>query len=183
MSRYKHRGARVDLSGAPAASARRAQRVSQRVSWNSAIVGVGLALGGLGVYVAVRGSPVAPEVADALPDSSGDVRLSAFQFDDGQARFFRYSSADGRSLRFFVVRSADGIIRAAFDTCDVCSREGKGYRQVRDTMVCNYCGRTVRSVDVNVARGGCNPVPLDRVVHDGQVILTGVALKAGMVHF
>jgi len=121
------------------------------------------------------------EIVAAGP--AGDVRLDAAQFDDGQARFYRHASAGGREFRFFVLKSADGVIRAAFDTCDVCYRERKGYRQVGDMMVCNNCGKSFRSVDINVLQGGCNPVPLDRVVQNGQVVLAAAALQAGAFYF
>lgn len=123
------------------------------------------------------------EVARPAAATGDDVRLDAAQFEDGKARFFTYTTAANKDIRFFVLKSSDGVVRAAFDTCDVCYRARKGYRQAGDTMVCNNCGQVFRSVDVNVLHGGCNPVPLDRTVHGGQVVLTAAALQAGISYF
>jgi len=132
--------------------------------------------------VTARQTPSAHwDVVAATPD--GEVRFEAAQFDDGQARFFEYVGAAGRQIRFFVLRSGDGVIRAAFDTCDVCYRARKGYRQEGDVMVCNNCGQTFRSVDVNVLQGGCNPVPLERAVGNGLVVLTAAAIESGAAYF
>ena len=134
------------------------------------------------VFVATRGSGVGP-AGPTVAAAGTDVRLDVAQFADGRAHFFHYTTAANKDIRFFVVKSSDGVVRAAFDTCDVCYRKRKGYRQVGDTMVCNSCGQVFRSVDINVLQGGCNPVPLDRTVQGGQVVLTAAALEAGTFYF
>lgn len=115
--------------------------------------------------------------------SGEDITMPAAQFDDGVARFFTYRSASGSTVRFFVMKSADGVIRAAFDACDTCYRERRGYRQSGDVMVCINCNQTFRSTDINVLKGGCNPAPLDRTVADGRVVLSAASLEAGAGYF
>ena len=180
MSKQKHGDERRDRKRDQFAAP---PEPSRRLPWNVVIAAAGLILVGVVVYVAALGRSAARVGEMAEPAFSGDVSLNAAQFDDGQARFYRHATAEGKEVRFFVLRSADGVIRAAFDTCDVCYRERKGYRQVGDAMVCNNCGKAFRSVDINVLQGGCNPVPLDRAVVDGQVVLTAKALQAGMSYF
>ena len=172
---HEHRERKRDRFAAP-------PQPSKRLSWNVVIAAAGLILVGVVVYVAALGRSAAGTAEMTEPAVNGDVSLNAALFDDGQARFYRYATAD-EEIRFFVLKSSDGVIRAAFDTCDVCYRERKGYRQVGDAMVCNNCGRSFRSVDINVLQGGCNPVPLDRAVVDGQVVLTAKALQAGVFYF
>jgi uncharacterized membrane protein len=152
-------------------------------SWTAAIAVAGLVLASPVIYVTATRQAGASPADEAVVAVQGDVRLDVAQFDDGQARFYRHTNAAGKEIRFFVLRSSDGVIRAAFDTCDVCYRERKGYRQTGDTMVCNNCNQVFRSVDINVLQGGCNPVPLDRIVHNGQVVLTAAALGAGTFYF
>ncbi|MHB8111513.1 MAG: Fe-S-containing protein, partial [Syntrophorhabdaceae bacterium] len=65
----------------------------------------------------------------------------------------------------------DGVIRAAFDTCVVCWREGKGYKQKDDTMVCNNCGKRFKTTKINEVTGGCNPAPLARKTENGQILI------------
>jgi uncharacterized membrane protein len=150
--------------------------------WTAAIIAAGVVLVGL-IYVVATREVGAGTVASAVAAVGSDVRLDVAQFDDGQAHFYRHTNAAGKEIRFFVLRSSDGVIRAAFDTCDVCYRARRGYRQVGDTMVCNNCDQVFRSVDINVLQGGCNPVPLDRIVQNGQVVLTAAALDAGVFYF
>ena len=100
------------------------------------------------------------------------VDFPAAIFNDGIARHFEYRHND-ITVRYFILKSSDGVIRAAFDACDVCWPAGKGYYQDDDTMVCRNCGRRFASVLVNEVKGGCNPAPLTReVVGDKLVIHT-----------
>jgi uncharacterized membrane protein len=119
----------------------------------------------------------------AAPGAGSDVALPVADFADGQAKFYRYTTPEGRDVRFFVMRSADGVIRAAFDTCDVCYQKRKGYRQEGDVMVCNNCGQRFHSTNINEVRGGCNPAPLDRVVQGDRVVIGAAALAGGSWYF
>jgi uncharacterized membrane protein len=118
-----------------------------------------------------------------IAGTGADVTLPVATFADGQARFFRYTTAAGREVRFFVMKSADGVLRAAFDACDTCYRDRLGYHQQGDVMVCNKCGRTFRSVDINVLQGGCNPAPLERSVVGDQIVLKAASIEAGVSYF
>lgn len=100
----------------------------------------------------------------------GEVRIPLNKVNDGKAHHFVYKS-DGKEIQFFVVKSRDGVIRAAFDACDVCFPAKKGYTQDGDYMICNNCGRRFHTSQVNVVEGGCNPAPLKRAnVGDNLVI-------------
>jgi uncharacterized membrane protein len=92
-------------------------------------------------------------------------------FEDGRARHFQMDTDKGISIKYFVIRSSDGVLRAAFDACDVCWPAGKGYYQEGDYMVCRNCGKKFVSIKVNEVKGGCNPASLNRqVVGDNLVI-------------
>jgi len=112
----------------------------------------------------------------------GSIRLSATQTGD-QARFYAFAGSDGKTISFFVLRSSDGVIRAAFDACDVCYPAHKGYSQDDDEMVCNNCGSRFSSVRINDVSGGCNPAPLERSVQGDEVIIQAAALEAGSRYF
>ncbi len=89
--------------------------------------------------------------ATAIAPSATDSTSVAFPvslFDDGKARHFEYVDGN-RSIRYFILKSSDGVIRAAFDACDVCWPAGKGYYQEGDHMVCRNCGRRFASVLFN----------------------------------
>jgi len=103
-------------------------------------------------------------------------------FEDGMARHYEYS-ADGITIRYFILKSADGVIRAAFDACDVCWPSGKGYYQEGDEMICRNCGRRFSSNRINEVKGGCNPAPLNRRVENDQLIINVADIMEGKSYF
>ena len=114
-----------------------------------------------------------------IKDVDGRIEIPLKKVDDGKAHYFQYEG-DTASVRFFVVKSRDGVIRAAFDACDVCFSAQKGYSQDGDFMICNNCGRRFHSSRINVVEGGCNPAPLRRqVVGDTLVIQVSDVVPGG----
>jgi uncharacterized membrane protein len=136
-----------------------------------AIVCAVLIVGGGIYYAGYDRSETAP-VAGALTheNNATQVSLPASLFEDGKARHFQHVAGEF-NIKYFVLKSSDGIIRAAFDACDVCWPAGKGYYQEGDYMVCRNCGRKFASVLVNEVKGGCNPAPLNRSVENGKVVI------------
>ena len=114
---------------------------------------------------------VAPSRPANPPERQVVILIADLQ--DGKAKFFDYTTAGKAQMRFFAIRSSDGVYRAALDACDVCYREKKGYTQDGDDMVCKKCGQRFHSSLVNDITGGCNPVAIARsVVGDKLVIKT-----------
>lgn len=105
------------------------------------------------------------------PGSRDSVTFPVERFKDGKAGHYQYKTNDGITIKYFIIKSSDGVIRAAFDACDVCWPAGKGYYQQGDFMVCRNCGRRFASVLVNEVKGGCNPAPLPRHVVDGKLVI------------
>lgn len=131
-----------------------------------------------------RASATEGAQAHAVTAGGGsDVAVDAAPLADGQARFFTYAARDGRQVRFFVVKSTDGVVRAAVDACDVCFRERRGYRQEGTSMVCNNCNKAFPTDRVNEVKGGCNPVPLERELRNGSLVITSAALEQGASYF
>ncbi len=112
----------------------------------------------------------------------GAVRLPLSTFDDQKAHFYTYMH-EGRSIEFFVLKSKDGVVRAAFNACDVCFQSKKGYRQEGDEMVCNNCGNRFPSNKINELRGGCNPSPLDRIVEGDTLVILVEDIIEGQIYF
>ncbi len=121
--------------------------------------------------------------APGVGSAAKEVIHPANLFDDGKARYFTHRTADGVTIRYFVIKSSDGVIRAAFDTCDVCWREGKGYVQKEDFMVCKNCGRRFKSTRINDVTGGCNPAALARKIENGKVVISTRDLAEGRMYF
>ena len=152
------------------------------LSGNALVIAGGLVLVAAVLFATRSQSPSAEPFA-SVGERGGDLSFPVSDFADGQARFFKYASARGKELRFFVMRSADGVTRAAFDTCDVCFRERRGYRQSGDSMICNNCGQAFRSTSINEVKGGCNPAPLDGVIEGDRIVLRAAALEQGAFYF
>lgn len=152
---------------------------------------IGIIVGaiGIGFYIADQSRPSdSPSASTEVPNpSTGAVTTTEVSypldlFADGQAKHFEYA-ANGMTIRYFILKSADGIVRAAFDACDVCWRSGKGYFQDGDDMVCRNCGRRFASVLVNEVQGGCNPAPLQRVVKGDQLVIQVNDILQGQRYF
>jgi uncharacterized membrane protein len=142
-----------------------------------------LIVGG-GIYFAgYDRSQTAPAASSfTSEDNASQVRLPASLFEDGKARHFLHVAGEF-NIKYFVLKSSDGIIRAAFDACDVCWPAGKGYYQEGDYMVCRNCGRKFASVLVNEVKGGCNPAPLNRRIENGKVVIEIKDILDGRQYF
>lgn len=83
---------------------------------------------------------------------------------------------DGTKLEVIAVEAPDGTIRTAFNTCQVCFSSGRGYYvQQNDALVCQNCGNRFKTSDVEVSRGGCNPVPIfddEKTVTDDTIVIS-----------
>lgn len=118
----------------------------------------------------------------AVLAKDGIVRVPATGLADGRARFYAHQIGE-HTIPFFLLQSSDGVIRAAFDACDVCYPAKLGYRQEGNEMVCNNCGSRFPSVKINVEVGGCNPSPLTFEMQDGSIIIQVDDLSAGARFF
>ena len=137
----------------------------------------------LGVLFCMFVIPHPLTIVSAASASATQVTYPEKTFANGKAQRFTYKTEDGVTVRYFVIKSSDGVIRAAFDACDVCWRENKGYVQQGDFMVCKNCGKKFPSVRVNEVQGGCNPAPLARKMENGNVIIQVTDLLQGKTYF
>ncbi len=113
---------------------------------------------------------------------NGAVRLPVSTLDDHQAHFYTLM-VQGRPVEFFVLKDKDGVVRAAFNACDVCFPAKKGYHQEGDEMVCNNCGRRFPINQIGLIRGGCNPSPLTPAVDGSTVVIQESELANGLSLF
>ncbi len=108
----------------------------------------------------------------SLKPENGMLSIPVKDISDGQAHYFEVKADDGILVKFFTVKSQDGIIRAAIDSCDVCYKSGKGYIQEGDVMVCTNCGRRFATDRINEVKGGCNPAPLMRKIDGDNLVVS-----------
>ena len=185
----RNRGRRPNGEDAQKADVRAEKRAQfeqpkSRTGLHLALAGVALAAVITVAFVVVlnRGGE-APAAAPAPVAAGGaEVTIPVADVSDGQAHFYSYD-ASGVEVKYFVLKSADGEYRAAFDACDVCYPNKKGYTQQGDDMVCNNCGLTFESTRINEVKGGCNPSPIERTVKGKDLVLQTADLQAGAQYF
>lgn len=147
---------------------------------NKVILTVAVAFVALLAYLIVFGTSKSGAVThlSARAASNGEISIPLSDVNDGNAKFFEYTSSSNKPARFFVIKSSDGVYRAAADACDVCYRSKMGYHQEGDDMVCNKCGRHFSSKDVNIITGSCNPDGIPRSVRGDKLIINIADLDA-----
>jgi uncharacterized membrane protein len=97
--------------------------------------------------------------AHAAELENGDLFISAEEVTE-TATFYPVT-VDGTEMEIFAVKAPDGTLRTAFNTCQVCFASGRAYyKQDGDVFVCQNCGNRFRTSDIEIVRGGCNPVPI-----------------------
>ncbi len=108
--------------------------------------------------IAVEPKAETPEISGEVP-SDVDLKILKSEVTE-KATFYPYK-ADGVYMEVLALKASDGSIRTALNTCQICYNSGQGYyKQEGDKLVCQNCGNRFGVDDVEVVRGGCNPVPV-----------------------
>ncbi|MHB8947179.1 MAG: Fe-S-containing protein [Bacillota bacterium] len=119
-----------------------------------------------------------PATAEAAPS----VPVAALQ---PLQPFFLETSVKGTRMGLIAAKASDGTYRTTLNTCEVCFPSPRGYyKPDGEDLVCQNCGSRFRVDDMQVVRGGCNPVPLtaSKVV-DGQLTFSITELKGKTKYF
>ena len=93
----------------------------------------------------------------AATAENGEVKVQLSALTGSTASYFVYN-ANGKDIKFFMLRASDGTVRLALDACTACNHAKLGYRQNGEAMVCNNCGMSFKSTDVGHVSGGCSPI-------------------------
>lgn len=141
-----------------------------------------LVIGG-GMFMLGSQEKSLPSAAQATAAQAGEVTHATALFADGQARFFEHKTPKELTVRYFVLRSSDGVIRSAFDACDSCWPAGKGYRQDGAEMVCENCRMRFPLTKIMEVKGGCNPAPLLHAIRGDQVVIQVQDILDGAGYF
>ena len=115
--------------------------------------------------------------ANATLTPTGDMKISKKDI-TATASFYQYRSGTVL-MEVLAVRAPDGTVRTAFNTCQVCYSSGRGYyTQKGDVLVCNNCGNKFKTSQVELIKGGCNPVAIgkDLKTEDADFIIISKAL-------
>jgi uncharacterized membrane protein len=154
--------------------------MKRRTTWLTAAIAIGiliiaatsfaLNIPGLGKYKKVTAV-------------NGTVSISVSSLDDGKARFYSFKDG-GTEIRFFLVKDRDGSIKSAFDACDVCYKDKKGYEQSGDQMLCKNCNKKFAISRIGPhAVGGCNPSYLPITNNGKEITIKASDIQAGARYF
>lgn len=114
---------------------------------------------------------------------NGAVTIPTAQVGDSKARFYRFNDG-GKEIDFFVVKGTDGAFHVAFDACDACFREKKGYAQKGDLMICGNCNMKFAINRIGKDnRGGCNPGHLEFTLAGSSLSIKVADLRSGARFF
>jgi uncharacterized membrane protein len=149
---------------------------TKQVVWTS-IVTIALLIGTVSVFAFSLGK------YEKVTVKNGAVTLPVAKLADGKAHFYK-SEDGGKEITFFAVKAADGSYKTAFDACDSCYRDKKGYEQQGDKMNCKNCNQkfAVNRLGPN-ASGGCNPGYLPHQLNGGTISISVNDLKGGARYF
>lgn len=96
----------------------------------------------------------------------GPVNIPVSRVDDGKLHHFEYTTADGGTVRFIMIKLDSGKIGVALDACQICG--DKGYYQQGQEIICRNCTAAINPASIGQS-GGCNPIELN-AKQDGQDI-------------
>ena len=96
-------------------------------------------------------------------------------------------NVDNVKVEILALKASDGSIRTAFNTCQVCYSSGRGYyKWIDGKLVCQNCGNKFTPDQVEVTKGGCNPVPIydeETKVENGKITVPIEFLRQAIVVF
>ena len=96
------------------------------------------------------------------------ILISIDSVNDGNLHRFEYKTEKNVNVRWIIVKKPGaGAYGVGLDACEVCGTAG--YYQRGEQVVCKRCD-VVMNINTIGFRGGCNPIPIDYVVRDGQII-------------
>jgi hypothetical protein len=118
----------------------------------------------------------------AVTAENGEVKVPLSALTGSMASYFVYN-ANGKDIKFFMLRASDGTVRLALDACTACNHAKLGYRQSGEAMVCNNCGMSFKSTDVGHISGGCSPIPLKNSQDGKTLTVKAKDLEEGAKYF
>ena len=133
-----------------------------------------------------RGPELSPSEECEIKD--GCVYVSFEQVEDGHLHRFTFetkagdpigddkTATGGVGVRFIIIKkpnsSAYGI---GLDACEICGQTG--YYERDGQVVCKLCD-VVMNINTIGFKGGCNPIPIEYRIENGQIIIPCDALTA-----
>jgi len=127
----------------------------------------------------------ATKVAELSPPETYTVKedriyIALDQLADGNLHRFEYEVGKTK-VRWIVIKKPNSAAYGVgLDACDVCGNAG--YYQRGDQVVCKRCD-VVMNINTIGFKGGCNPIPLNYSIENGQMVFEIADIEAGAKEF
>ena len=88
------------------------------------------------------------------------------ELEDDKLHRYQYISEDKISMRFIAIKKSEGSYGIGLDACDICGPSG--YFERNGEVIFKLCDVVMNKATIGFP-GGCNPVPLPYILHDGKI--------------
>ena len=92
--------------------------------------------------------------------------ISLEQLEDDKLHRYEYITEQGISMRFIAIKKSENSYGVGLDACDICGPSG--YFERNNEVICKLCDVVMNKATIGFP-GGCNPVPIPYIVHDGNI--------------
>lgn len=138
-----------------------------KLRWGTAVVVclVGMVLfSSVGSFYAHKEEELVPAVpVNAL---EGKVSVPLAQVSDGHLHRYVYKASGGEMVRFIIIQKGGSSYGVGLDACEICGPTG--YYEKDGQVICKLCEVMMNKATIGM-RGGCNPVPVEYKVENGQI--------------
>jgi uncharacterized membrane protein len=114
-------------------------------------------------------------VAQEVSPASEFVRIPVADLADGDLHRYSVATPAGRT-RFFLIQRPGLSPGVVLDACEICG--DNGYYKEKANVICRNCGAAIYIPSIGL-QGGCNPIPLEHKVENGEVLIPLEALAKG----
>lgn len=104
-----------------------------------------------------------------------EIQIPLEQVDDGTLHRFTYETQDGIGVRFIIIKKSLSAYGIGLDACEICGPTG--YYEGKQGVVCKRCDVVMNIATIGF-KGGCNPIPFDYRVDNGQILIKTETLDA-----
>lgn len=144
--------------------------------------GLGILCFGLVICIMTAVNAYANKEAGLSPIEAAEVDGDHFiipfdQVNDGHLHRFGYTTDRHVVIRFIIIQKPNSASYGiGLDACEICGETG--YYEKNGQVVCNLCD-VVMNINTIGFKGGCNPIPIDYGIENGNIT---VPLKGLLEH-
>ncbi len=120
-----------------------------------------------------REVPLSPPENYTIADGMAVIPVA--ELEDDKLHRYAYVSEQGIEVRFIAIKKSEGSYGIGLDACDICGPSG--YFERNGEVVCKLCDVVMNKGTIGFP-GGCNPVPIAYIIHDGNIKIKLADLEA-----